>query len=92
MVWVHPDYFFFFLFTYRDSNAKIGADPTLTGALTWREWKEFFRQSNKNLSLVGTIPNPIDEVWMDKPSRSKDALEIHDVKYAGYFYGSSIRC
>ena len=74
------------IFIYRDSNAKIGADPTLTGALTWEEWQEFFRQSNKNLSLVGTIPNPIDEVWIDQPSRSKETLEIHDVKYAGWFF------
>ena len=67
----------------RGPNVRIGADPTLTGALTWLEWEEFFQQSNKNQTLIRTIPNPIDEVWVDRPSRSKEALEIHDVKYAG---------
>ena len=68
----------------RDSGSRIGADPSLTGALTWLEWEDFFStQQNKNLSLVRTIPNPIDQVWDDQPSRSQDKLEIHDVKYAG---------
>ena len=29
------------------------------------------------------IKNPIDEVWLDQPSRSKDPLEIHDLEFAG---------
>ena len=56
----------------------------MTGALTWLEWEEFFsKEKGKNLSLIRTIPNPIDEVWQNQPSRSQDKLEVHDVKYAG---------
>ena len=65
----------------RSPGAKIGADPSLTGALTWLEWKQ--QLENFNLTLISRIKNPIDEVWLDQPSRSKDTLEIHDLEFAG---------
>ena len=66
---------------FRAPGSRIGADPSLTGALTWIEWKEYFDKNN--LTLVSKITNPIDEIWMEQPKRSKDPLEIHDVKFAG---------
>ena len=65
----------------RSPGAKIGADPSLTGAITWLEWKQQLEKFN--LTLISRIKNPIDEVWLDQPSRSKDPLEIHDLKFAG---------
>ena len=65
----------------RSPGAKIGADPSLTGALTWLEWKQ--QLEIFNLTLISMIKNPIDEVWLDQPSRSKDPLEIHDLEFAG---------
>ena len=75
---------YFLRFFQSQPGSKIGADPTLTGALTWLEWEEYFdKEDSKKLSLIRTIPNPIDEVWQDQPSRSQDKLEVHDTKYAG---------
>lgn len=75
--------------TSRKPGGKIGADPTLTGALTWLEWKKFFENQEKDLKLQETIVNPIDEVWMDQPSRPTDELEIHDVEFAGNDFRTS---
>ena len=50
--------------------------------LDWAEQLE-----NEGLKLVDLLNNPIDEVWPDseRPERSKDQLEIHDLRYAGQF-------
>ena len=66
---------------YRPVGSRIGADPSLTGALTWLEWEEYFQK--QNMTLVTLIKNPIDEIWMDQPERSKDPLMVHEVKFAG---------
>ena len=68
---------------FRSPNSKIGADPSLTGALTWLEWEEFFKNDPKNLTLESIIQNPIDDIWLGRPSRPQKELEVHDVKYAG---------
>ena len=68
---------------FRSQGAKIGADPSLTGALTWLEWEEFFRKDSKNLTLEPIIQNPIDDIWYDRPARPKDELEVHDIKFSG---------
>jgi hypothetical protein len=68
----------------RPSGSRIGADPSLTGALTWVEWVEdFSNKEGKNLQLVPIVKNPIDQIWYDKPKRSKAELEIHELQYAG---------
>ena len=68
---------------FRSQGAKIGADPSLTGALTWLEWEEFFRKDSKNLTLEPIIQNPIDDIWYDRPARPRDELEVHDIKFSG---------
>ena len=68
---------------FRAPGARIGADPSLTGALAWLEWGEYFKRQEKNFTLVRIYNNPIDEIWYDRPSRPKDELEVHDVKYSG---------
>ena len=55
----------------------------MTGALTWLEWEEFFKNDPKNLTLQPIIQNPIDDIWLDRPSRPRKELEVHDVKYSG---------
>ena len=35
------------------------------------------------MTLVTLIKNPIDEIWMNQPERSKDPLMVHEVKFAG---------
>ena len=66
---------------YRAEGAKIGGDATLSGAHTWLTWKEMINE--KGLNLAPLVRNPIDNVWTDRPSRSKDPLTIHDLKFAG---------
>ena len=39
--------------------------------------------NEKGLNLVPLVRNPIDNIWTDRPSRSKDPLTIHDLKFAG---------
>ena len=70
-----------FAHSYRTVGSRIGADPSLTGALTWLEWQEYFQK--QNMTLVTLIKNPIDEIWMNQPERSKDPLIVHEVKFAG---------
>ena len=68
---------------FSSPGAKIGADPSLTGALTWLEWEEFFLKDPKNFTLQPIIQNPIDDIWFDRPQRPKEELEIHDIKFSG---------
>ncbi len=66
-------------------GAKVGADPTLTGAPIWEQWVKNLARSGKKLTLVPLVKNPIDTVWEDPPPRSKAELEIHELKYAGKY-------
>lgn len=65
----------------RPPESRIGADPTLTGAFTWLKWEE--KLAEYKLRLVALEDNPIDQVWVDRPKRNSEELEVHELAYAG---------
>ena len=91
-MWVFQDFFMWPIakanskICFRLPGSKIGADPSLTGALTWLEWEKFFKKNGQNLTLTPIYQNPIDLVWYDRPSRPNDELEVHEVKYSGMYF------
>ena len=34
---------------------------------------------------IGSPPNLVDEIWIDKPEYSQDSAFIHPIEYAGDF-------
>lgn len=71
----------------------IGADPTLTGAFTWLKWEKDLESAGK-LRLRSILRNPIDVTWEEegqRPERSLDPLEIHELRFAGQSWQDKIR-
>ena len=69
--------------TQLPENAKIGADPTLTGAHKWiSSWTPAVKKYH--FELVPVSRNLIDNIWKDDSrERNKDPLEILDIKFSG---------
>jgi len=62
----------------------VASDPQLYSAVTWLEWKDEFNKSSKSeLELKPLTTNLIDELWKDRPERSKAPLHIHKIEFAG---------
>ena len=73
-----------FVYSYqRPQNAKIGADPTLTGAHRWiSSWKPAVEKHN--FEFVPVSRNLIDNIWKDDSrKRNYDPLEVLDIKFSG---------
>lgn len=65
------------------TGAKIGADPFLFTESSWNYYHDGF--GAKNIHLIAINENLVDVVWdkMNRPANSKEAIFIHDDKYAG---------
>jgi len=62
-------------------NTTIASDPKIYSAVTWLEWQDEF--TTAGLELVPLTTNLIDELWSDRPERSKAPLHIHQIEFAG---------
>ena len=84
----HLGFSFFNSFAFfSPPGAKVGADPTLTGAFVWLKWADQLKD-DAGLDLVPLSSNPIDAVWTDRKlgkdgRTADDGLSIHDVEFAG---------
>ena len=69
-------------------GAKLGYDPwlhTVDGAEKLRT-----ACANVGATLVAAEPNPIDEVWDDRPAPPLGAVGLHDLRFAGEEASSKI--
>lgn len=55
-------------------SAKVGYDPWLFTESQLSAYKR---------PLVAVTPNPIDELWIDRPPCSRAPLRLHSIEYAG---------
>ncbi|XP_042203854.1 uncharacterized protein LOC121853643 isoform X2 [Homarus americanus] len=65
------------------SGAKVGADPRLIAADTWKFYSEELAKSD--IELVAEETNLVDLVWPaeERPPYSQDPIYIHELQFAG---------
>ena len=57
---------------------QSGADPALTSADDWLQWKE--NLSKKNIVLKSVIDNPIDKIWVEKGEKPPSEVTVHQLR------------
>ncbi|MEM9810638.1 MAG: aminopeptidase P family N-terminal domain-containing protein, partial [Pseudomonadota bacterium] len=62
-------------------GAKIGYDPMLFSEASIKPFETVARK--KGLSLVAVRPNPIDEVWQNRPPSPSAKIYPHPMEFAG---------
>ena len=61
-----------------EKEFQLGADPALTAADDWLQWKE--NLSKKNIVLKSIIDNPIDKIWVEKGKRPPSEVAVHQLR------------
>lgn len=62
-------------------NAILASDPTLYSAVVWLGWQDYAGKNGMEIRPLKT--NLIDEVWTERPERSKAPLHVHELQFAG---------
>ncbi len=70
-------------------NLKIGFDPKLFTIAQIKKYQEKFE--GKNIKLIETETNLIDEIWEDRPKPDKSEVFILDKKFTGKTAQEKIR-
>ncbi|XP_068204173.1 uncharacterized protein [Palaemon carinicauda] len=65
------------------TRSKVGADPRLIGAETWKSYAADLAEAD--IELVALESNLVDAIWPaeDRPPHSTSPLMVHDLKFAG---------
>ena len=71
-----------------EKEFQLGADPALTAADDWLQWKE--NLSKKNIVLKSIIDNPIDKIWVEKGKRTPSEVAVHQLRLAEYILSSTM--
>ena len=63
------------------SGSTVGVDPFLHAASEYNKLSEILK--SKGLHIKPVDNNPIDSIWMARPSAPKSDLRVHSIEYAG---------
>ena len=59
----------------------VASDPSLYSAVVWLDWQD--HAGSNGLEIRPLRTNLIDEVWTERPERSKAPLHVHELEFAG---------
>lgn len=83
--WSHQEIPLSSVESWLSENAKPGATIAYDPWLHTQGWVESVESvvAARGIKLVAVEPNPIDEIWKDRPEASRAAVIIHPETYAG---------
>ncbi len=64
-------------------KTRIGFDPRLHPVKNIEKLRKDVAEKNPRCTFVAIEPNPLDEIWHDRPSPPQSPVSIHPLKYAG---------
>eukprot|EP00092_Neocalanus_flemingeri_P014896 GFUD01016088.1.p1 GENE.GFUD01016088.1~~GFUD01016088.1.p1 ORF type:complete len:725 (+),score=200.23 GFUD01016088.1:283-2457(+) len=73
----------------KNGTTTVGADPALTGAATWLDWKE--KLAMKNISLKPIEDNLVDLLWEKVDEKKTSQVDVCREEYAGLSWKEKIK-
>ncbi|KAI9294101.1 Creatinase/aminopeptidase [Neoconidiobolus thromboides FSU 785] len=80
-----------FISSILPENGRVGVDSKLISISEAELVKSNLNAQNKGLKLVSIEENLIDQVWNNQPKRTKNEIEILELKYSGISFEDKLK-